>query len=114
MDDDADREQLRSMLRYAAQAIAWAAEAGPDWVTDEKTVAAVAMAVGQIGESARRVSDESQVRWRDLPWRRMRGMRNVLYHAYAGLDTGVLATTVTDDLPELTRKLAAILAEPLG
>lgn len=56
MGDEADREQLRSMLRYGRQAIAWAAEAGPRWVEDEKTVAAIAMVVGQIGESARRVS----------------------------------------------------------
>jgi len=112
VDDESDREQLRAMLRYARQAIAWTTETGPHWVKDEKTIAAVAMAVGQIGECARRVSDESQARWRDLPWRLMRGMRNVLYHADAGADTAVLATTISVDLPKLTRALEAILAKP--
>ena len=110
MADETDREQLQAMLRYAERAIQWATEASPAWVTDEKTVAAVAMAVGQIGECARRISDESQARWSELPWRRMRGMRNVLYHAYAGLDVAVLAATVTDDLPDLLRTVRAILA----
>lgn len=111
MAEDADLEQLRSMLRYAGQAIAWATEAGPEWVKDEKTVAAIAMVVGQIGESARRVSAESRALWRDLPWQRMRGMRNVLYHTYGGLDAGILATTVSDDLPPLTTTIEALLTE---
>lgn len=111
MDDEVEREQLRAMLRYGRQAIDWAAEAGADWTQDGKTLAAVAMVVGQIGESARRISEESRVRWPDLPWQRMRGLRNVLYHTYAGVDAGILATTVTDDLPALVSRLERILAE---
>lgn len=111
MDDEADREQLRTMLRYAGQATAWAAEAGPGWTADDKTVAAIAMVVGQIGESARRVSGGSRARWPDLPWQRMRGMRNVLYHTYGVVDVAILAATVTDDLPGLIGRLETILAE---
>lgn len=110
MADETDREQLRTMLRYAGQATAWAAEAGSGWTVDDKTVAAIAMVVGQIGESARRVSDGSRARWLDLPWQRMRGMRNVLYHTYGVVDVAILAATVTDDLPDLVRRLEAILA----
>lgn len=111
MDDAADREQLRAMLRYAGQATAWAAEAGPGWTADDKTVAAIAMVVGQIGESAARVSGATRARWPDLPWQRIRGMRNVLYHTYGVVDLAILAATVTDDLPDLIKRLEAILAE---
>lgn len=111
MDDQADREQLRLMLRYAGQAMAWATEAGPEWVEDAKTLAAIAMVVGQIGESARRVSAESRAFWHDLPWQRMRGMRNVLYHTYGVVDAAVLAATVADDLPDLIKRLETILAQ---
>lgn len=111
MDDAADREQLRTMLRYAAQATAWAREAGPAWTTDDKTVAAVAMVVGQIGESATRLGGATRARWPDLPWQRMRGMRNVLYHTYGAVDVAILAATVTDGLPDLVKRLEAILTE---
>lgn len=114
MDDEADRDHLRSMLRYARQAIVWATDAGPEWVQDDKTVAAIAMVVGQIGESAGRVSEESRARWRELPWQRMRGMRNVLFHTYGGLDVGILSTTVSDDLPSLARTIEALLAAQPG
>ncbi len=112
MDEEADREQVRAVLRDAGEAPAWAAAAGPAWTADEKTVAAIAMVVGQIGESARRVTGESRARWTDLPWQRMRGMRNVLYHTYGVVDVAILAATVTDDLPDLIDRLGAILTAP--
>ncbi len=111
MDDAADHEQLRTMLRYAREATAWAADAGPEWTADGKTVAAVSMVVGQVGESAARVSGATRALWPDLPWQRIRGMRNVLYHTYGVVDVAILAATVTDDLPDLIKRLEAILGE---
>lgn len=107
--DDADRDQLRAMVRYARQAIGWAAD--PGWAADDKTVAAVAMVVGQIGEGAARVSAATRERRQDLPWPRMRGMRNVLYHTYGAVDVAILAATIRDDLPGLIKGIEAILSD---
>ncbi len=106
--NETDREQLQLMLGYARQAMRWVEEAGATWIADEKTLAAVALVVGQLGERARRVSDEL-AQQTDLPWPRIRGMRNVLYHDYLHLNAEILRGTVKDDLPDLARKLAAIL-----
>ncbi len=47
-----------------------------------------------------------------IPWSRMRAMRNVVVHEYFGVDQDVLWGTVTDDLQPLLPLLAAIVADP--
>lgn len=107
--DERDRQSLDEIRRYARQAIAWAGEGGPRWTEDEKTVAAVAHMVGQIGEASRRLSTATKARHAHLPWAAMAGMRNRIYHDYGRLDVAVLAETVRRDLPALVRALDAIL-----
>lgn len=36
-----------------------------------------------------------------IPWRKVRGMRNVLAHRYGAIDVGVLWETITQDIPAL-------------
>jgi uncharacterized protein with HEPN domain len=70
---------------------------------DEKTVEAVCFALVVIGEAASRVSEEDQARSLAIPWRKMRGMRNIAVHEYFGLASG-------GDGERLTRRRA--LSEP--
>lgn len=98
------------MRRHARQARAWAREAGARWTEDEKTVAAVAHVVGQIGEAARRVSTATRAAHPDIAWAAITGMRDRIFHDYGHLDRDVLAETVRRDLPALDRQVGAILA----
>lgn len=68
---------------------------------DEKTVEAVCFALVVIGEAASRVSEEDQARAPELPWRKMRGMRNIAVHEYFGLDLETLWLTATRDVAAL-------------
>jgi len=97
------------MREHARQAIAWAREAGSRWVGDPKTVAAVAHAVGQVGEAARRVSTATRAVEPDVAWAAIAGMRNRIYHEYGSLDVAILRETVSRDLPELLKRLDAML-----
>ena len=68
---------------------------------DEKTAEAVCFALVIIGEAASRVSEEDQARAPEVPWRKMRGMRNIAVHEYFGLDAETLWITATQDVPAL-------------
>jgi uncharacterized protein with HEPN domain len=68
---------------------------------DEKTVEAVCFALVVIGEAASRVAEEDQARAPEIPWRKMRGMRNIAVHEYFGLDVETLWLTATRDVPAL-------------
>jgi uncharacterized protein with HEPN domain len=54
-----------------------------------------------IGEAASRLSPETQALFPNLPFRAMRGMRNIIIHDYGDIDLDQVWTTLTKDLDEL-------------
>jgi len=107
--DDRERRALSLMREHGRQALAWARDAGPRWIEDPKTVAAVAHAVGQVGEAARRVSTETRAAHADIAWAAIAGMRNRIYHEYGSLDVAILRETVARVLPALLKRVDAML-----
>ncbi len=79
---------------------------------DRKTVNAVERNLEIIGEAAAYLPDEILSRWREVPWQRMRGLRNLLAHEYFGVDVSILWQTIQEDLPALKPLLQEILASP--
>jgi uncharacterized protein with HEPN domain len=63
-----------------------------------------------IGEAAGRVSDEIQNVYKDLPWAKMKGMRNFLIHEYDDIDLKIVWDTVNNNLPPLIKELEKILS----
>ena len=58
-----------------------------------------------IGEAASRLSPETQALFPDLPFRSMKGMRNIIAHDYGDVDIDQVWKTATTDLPELIHAL---------
>ena len=71
------------------------------FVADERTLDAVIWNIEVIGEAAKKLPDEVVAQAPQVEWRKIRGMRNVLAHAYFGLDTKVVWSTATTKLDEL-------------
>ena len=51
-----------------------------------------------IGEAASRLSPETQALFPTLPFRSMRGMRNIIAHDYGNVDLDQVWKTATEDL----------------
>jgi uncharacterized protein with HEPN domain len=64
-----------------------------------------------IGEAATRLPAQSRARLPDIPWRDMRNMRNLVVHAYFGVDLDILWDTATSDLPGLIATLERELGQ---
>jgi uncharacterized protein with HEPN domain len=58
-----------------------------------------------IGEAASRLSPETQALFPRLPFRAMRGMRNIIAHDYGEVDLEQVWTTATSDLDNLIATL---------
>lgn len=58
-----------------------------------------------IGEAASRISPETQALFPSLPFRSMRGMRNIIAHDYGEVDLEQVWKTATADLPGLIATL---------
>lgn len=76
---------------------------------DDKTADAVIRNIEIIGEAARNVPPEIQEHHTDIPWGKMRAMRNVLMHEYFGVSLSQVWQTLKEDLPPLTSQIRAVL-----
>ena len=79
-----------------------------DFQTDEKTIDAVLHNVVVIGEAVTRLPESVLLNNPDIPWRAMRGMRNVIVHEYIRIDLSDLWDTVTGDIPEVLPRMVKL------
>ena len=80
------------------------------FLEDTKTVDAVVRNLEVIGEAAARLNDSIVEAYPSVAWRELRGIRNVLIHAYFGVDGAVLWRAVCEDVPQLIVQMTEILA----
>lgn len=76
--------------------------------TDEKTIDAVVRNLEIIGEAVNKLPTDFKLKYKDIPWQKMIGMRNKVIHEYFGVDWEILWQTVKEDMPELKKFLDKI------
>jgi uncharacterized protein with HEPN domain len=64
-----------------------------------------------IGEAARGLPLDMLAKAPDIPWSKIIGMRHILVHDYFNIDKDLVWDVVERDLPDLKRKVEAILRE---
>jgi uncharacterized protein with HEPN domain len=102
-------EYIEQMEKAAASACSFVGEMTRDeFLADAKTQMAVAMSFVILGESVSRIlmvdphidSNHPQV-----PWMKIKGMRNLIAHDYFELELDVVWKTVQEQLPLLVSQL---------
>ncbi len=75
---------------------------------------AVAMCILQIGELVIKLSDGFKSQNSVVPWREIKGMRNIAAHNYGEIDVDILWETIYEDIPELRQFCEIKLSERKG
>jgi uncharacterized protein with HEPN domain len=75
---------------------------------------AVAQKLAIIGEAAARTSDSLKGRYPQIPWPQIVAFRNILIHAYFGIDWKEVWKAAQVDCPALRHDVASILATEFG
>lgn len=75
---------------------------------------AVVQKLGVIGEAAARLPEQVKTRNPQVPWPQIVAFRNILVHAYFGLDWDVVWRAAKNRCPVLREQVAAILAARSG
>lgn len=82
-----------------------------EFYDDEKTSYAVVRSLEIMGEAAKNVPYEVREKYRDIPWRKMIGMRDKLIHGYTGVDLQIVWKTIKDDLPGIKPTLQKVIED---
>lgn len=104
-----DLERLRHILEAIAQIDKYAARGEKAFRGDELIQNWMVRHLQIIGEAARALSREFRERYPGIPWLDIIDMRNVLVHEYFGINLDLVWRVVGVDLPEMKRKIEAIL-----
>jgi uncharacterized protein with HEPN domain len=73
--------------------------------TDRTARDAVLWNLTVLGEAVRGIPDEVQAANAEIPWAKMRGIRNVLVHQYFGIDDQIVWATATSNVLPLAGPL---------
>ena len=67
------------------------------------------MCIIQIGEYVNRLSPEFKNEHDNIPWRKIKGMRNFTTHKYEHVDLDVIWYAITVEIPELKEQLLLLI-----
>lgn len=74
---------------------------------DEK-VEAVLLNLEQIGETAKKLSDDFKNKTTTLEWNKIIGLRNLISHEYEGVDLTLIYNIARINIPDFLNKLTQI------
>ena len=69
--------------------------------SDEKTVSACVFNLSQIGELVGKLSEEFVDKHSEIPWRKIKGLRNRIVHDYDGIQLNIIWDVIKNFLPKL-------------
>nr|WP_225969230.1 DUF86 domain-containing protein [Treponema pedis] len=70
------------------------------FLKDEKTQRAFARSIEIIGEAVKNISNDIIVKYKEVPWRNIAGMRDKLIHSYFSVDYEIVWDVAKNIIPE--------------
>lgn len=79
------------------------------FLKDEKLKRATCMTAINVGELVKGLTDQTITKYRDIPWKKIAGFRDIAAHKYETLKMGDVYDVVKQDYPNLLTQIAKIL-----
>jgi len=80
-----------------------------EFCQDRRTIKATLYSLAVIGEAAANLLPEVAALHPQIPWKQMRGMRNITVHEYFQVDLTIIWETIQSDLPALYSSLKELI-----
>jgi len=105
---------LKKVLKYCDEVNQAVSHFGDNFETFEESSVyrgSASMGILQIGEHSNRLSDDFKARFTDMPWPKIKAMRNVIAHEYYEMDIAILWKIVCEYVPELQEYCKKVLLQ---
>ncbi|MBO8182727.1 MAG: DUF86 domain-containing protein [Archaeoglobus sp.] len=80
-----------------------------DFMEQDMVVDAVLRNLEIIGEAAKNIPENLRSKYREIPWNRVVGLRNVVIHGYFAVDLEIVWVIIKEQLPELKKVLLKMM-----
>ena len=105
-----ERIILQKMIVYANEAILYAKPMKyKEFIADNKTAVYSVFHLLQIGELISKLDDSFKLKYPEIAWGAIKGLRNKIVHQYEGISYPLVWDILKNDVPELIKNLSAIL-----
>lgn len=82
-----------------------------EFVNNQMVTDAVVRNIEIIGEASKNIPSEIQLLFKDIPWQKLRGIRNRIVHHYFDVDREIIWFIVTKELGPLKESLRSHLSK---
>jgi len=76
-------------------------------------VDAVSLNLEQIGETAKKISDKTKIKFHYIEWRKIIGLRNLISHEYEGINNEIVFFILTSEIPKLLIQLNYLIEDAI-
>lgn len=82
-----------------------------EFLKNDEKIDAVIRNLEIVGEAVKNIPNDIKQKYKEINWKDIMGMRNIIAHGYFGVDLEIIWKTIKEKLPELKNKTEEILKE---
>ena len=79
------------------------------FLDDDTLKRAVVRSLEIIGEATKKIPADFKVKWKNVRWKDMAGMRDRLIHDYMGVNYSIVWDVLKNKIPELYKQILTVL-----
>jgi uncharacterized protein with HEPN domain len=80
-----------------------------EFLNDETLKRAVVRSLEIIGEASKKIPVDFKIKWKNVKWKEMAGMRDRLIHDYMGVNYSIVWDVIINKIPELCEQVVLVI-----
>ena len=81
------------------------------FISNSMLIDAVVRNIEIIGEASTKIPEEIKIKYAEMPWIQLKGIRNRIVHDYFGVDVNIIWEIIQKDIYELKQKVETVLKD---